>query len=97
MLTKVPFDFAAPGTSGAAIRTYLLERSRVVNVNDPERNYHVFYQVTDGTGLVALPRMATEACCSGCDCLRAGLLSWAASFPWQVGMRTNQAARSIVC
>ena len=30
---------------GAAIRTYLLERSRVVNINDPERNYHVFYQV----------------------------------------------------
>ena len=31
--------------TGAAIRTYLLERSRVVAVNDPERNYHVFYQV----------------------------------------------------
>jgi hypothetical protein len=31
--------------SGAAIRTYLLERSRVVSLNDPERNYHVFYQV----------------------------------------------------
>lgn len=34
--------------SGAAIRTYLLERSRLVNVNDPERNYHVFYQLCDG-------------------------------------------------
>ena len=32
--------------AGAAIRTYLLERSRVVAVNDPERNYHVFYQVS---------------------------------------------------
>jgi len=34
---------------GAAIRTYLLERSRVVNVNDPERNYHIFYQICDGS------------------------------------------------
>jgi myosin-5 len=34
--------------SGAAIRTYLLERSRVVAVSDPERNYHAFYQLCDG-------------------------------------------------
>ncbi|TKY58001.1 Myosin-15 protein [Spatholobus suberectus] len=31
--------------SGAAIRTYLLERSRVVQITDPERNYHCFYQM----------------------------------------------------
>ncbi|KAE8734661.1 Myosin-9 [Hibiscus syriacus] len=29
--------------SGAAIRTYLLERSRVCQVSDPERNYDCFY------------------------------------------------------
>eukprot|EP00261_Vitis_vinifera_P039030 XP_019080273.1 PREDICTED: myosin-11 isoform X1 [Vitis vinifera] len=29
--------------SGAAIRTYLLERSRVCQISDPERNYHCFY------------------------------------------------------
>ncbi|KAF8063028.1 XI-F [Scenedesmus sp. PABB004] len=34
--------------SGAAIRTYLLERSRVVSVNNPERSYHIFYQLCDG-------------------------------------------------
>jgi len=34
--------------SGAAVRTYLLERSRVVQLTDPERNYHIFYQVGPG-------------------------------------------------
>jgi len=34
--------------SGAAVRTYLLERSRVVQITDPERNYHIFYQLCDG-------------------------------------------------
>ncbi|XP_054802473.1 myosin-9 [Prosopis cineraria] len=29
--------------SGTAIRTYLLEKSRVCQISDPERNYHCFY------------------------------------------------------
>ncbi|KAF8392246.1 hypothetical protein HHK36_022588 [Tetracentron sinense] len=29
--------------SGAAIRTYLLERTRVCQISDPERNFHCFY------------------------------------------------------
>jgi myosin-5 len=42
----VELAFNAEGAiSGAAIRTYLLERSRVVGPGQQERNYHAFYQV----------------------------------------------------
>ncbi|KAL6212224.1 hypothetical protein ACLB2K_017445 [Fragaria x ananassa] len=42
----VEIQFDANGRiSGAAIRTYLLERSRVVQITDPERNFHCFYQL----------------------------------------------------
>ncbi|CAL9171600.1 unnamed protein product [Musa hybrid cultivar] len=41
---EIQFD-ASGRISGAAIRTYLLERSRVVKITDPERNYHCFYQL----------------------------------------------------
>jgi myosin-5 len=45
----VEINFDAQGRiSGASVRTYLLERSRVVSVTDPERSYHVFYQLCDG-------------------------------------------------
>jgi len=45
--TEIQFDEHGR-ICGAAIRTYLLERSRVTSVNDPERNYHIFYQLCDG-------------------------------------------------
>ena len=41
--------------SGAAIRTYLLERSRVVQITDPERNYHCFYQLCASTEVIFKP------------------------------------------
>ncbi|CAI5995861.1 unnamed protein product [Closterium sp. NIES-65] len=44
---EIQFDRAGR-ISGAAVRTYLLERSRVVQITDPERNYHAFYQVCCG-------------------------------------------------
>eukprot|EP00227_Mantoniella_beaufortii_P020036 CAMPEP_0197602356 /NCGR_PEP_ID=MMETSP1326-20131121/37008_1 /TAXON_ID=1155430 /ORGANISM="Genus nov. species nov., Strain RCC2288" /LENGTH=619 /DNA_ID=CAMNT_0043169693 /DNA_START=154 /DNA_END=2010 /DNA_ORIENTATION=- len=44
---EIQFD-ANNRISGAAIRTYLLERSRIVTINDPERNFHIFYQLCDG-------------------------------------------------
>ena len=45
----VEIQFSSQGRiSGAAVRTYLLERSRVVGTNDPERNFHVFYQLCAG-------------------------------------------------
>jgi myosin heavy subunit len=47
----VEINFNARGAiSGAAVRTYLLERSRLVHLNQGERNYHIFYQVRAGQG-----------------------------------------------
>ncbi|KAJ3695578.1 hypothetical protein LUZ60_000955 [Juncus effusus] len=41
---EIQFD-ASGRISGAAIRTYLLERSRLVQITNPERNFHCFYQL----------------------------------------------------
>jgi hypothetical protein len=55
----VEINFNKDGViSGAAIRTYLLERSRVVAINNPERSYHIFYQV----GVLAAVAWISTAC-----------------------------------
>ena len=42
--------FSGAGTvAGAQIKTYLLEKSRAVTISDPERSYHVLYQVMAAT------------------------------------------------
>ena len=41
---QIEFDDAA-NIVGAKIRTYLLERSRLIYQPETERNYHIFYQV----------------------------------------------------
>jgi hypothetical protein len=42
-------------------RTYLLERSRVVAINNPERNYHIFYQICDGASKEQAARWYLQA------------------------------------
>lgn len=43
---EIQFDGHA-NIVGAKIRTYLLERSRLIFQPETERNYHIFYQVND--------------------------------------------------
>lgn len=42
---EIQFDNSA-NIVGAKIRTYLLERSRLIYQPETERNYHIFYQVS---------------------------------------------------
>ncbi|KAL7574803.1 hypothetical protein ACA910_010647 [Epithemia clementina (nom. ined.)] len=60
---EIRFDTRLGALKSASIRTYLLEKVRLISQNEGERNYHVFYEV-----LAALPqkdrkrlRIATES------------------------------------
>jgi hypothetical protein len=46
--------------AGAGIKTFLLETSRVVNLQDGERNYHVFYEMLAGLDEDSLDEMLLE-------------------------------------
>uniref|UniRef100_K3X4E7 Myosin motor domain-containing protein n=1 Tax=Globisporangium ultimum (strain ATCC 200006 / CBS 805.95 / DAOM BR144) TaxID=431595 RepID=K3X4E7_GLOUD len=46
--TQLQFDKAGI-LVGARCRTYLLEKTRVIHHESPERNYHIFYQILEST------------------------------------------------
>ncbi|CAI5744042.1 unnamed protein product [Peronospora destructor] len=50
--TQLQFD--RKGTLvGAKCRTYLLEKTRVIQHEEPERNYHIFYQLLDSPDIAS--------------------------------------------
>eukprot|EP00798_Chlamydomonas_sp_ICE-L_P016611 gene16611-22853_t len=58
---EISFGRRAGEMRGAAVRTYLLERSRVVHVSPNERSFHVFYQLCAGANDEERVRWGLEA------------------------------------
>ena len=62
----VEIDFDAGGrVTGAAISTYLLERSRVVSIRSPERSFHIFYQLCAGADAATRSELRLEGGAAG--------------------------------
>jgi len=48
-LVLLLFNKSTNSLKGAIITNYLLEKARVVDFNEPERNYHIFYHLVRGS------------------------------------------------
>lgn len=48
-LVLLLFNKCTNDLKGAIITNYLLEKARVVDFNEPERNYHIFYHLVRGS------------------------------------------------
>jgi myosin heavy subunit len=54
------FDTLSGSITGASIRNYLLEKTRITTQVDGERNYHVFYQILSGSSKEELEEWGLE-------------------------------------
>lgn len=55
------FDTISGSITGASIRNYLLEKTRITTQVDGERNYHIFYQLLAGSSAEKLNEWGLEA------------------------------------
>lgn len=82
----IEIHFSATGKiCGANIQTYLLEKSRVVQLASGERSYHVFYQLCAGSPSSLKERLNLKAACeykylNQSDCMTIGGIDDAKNF-----------------